>query len=143
MKSYILMKRIINTLLALLITTIVFSQDKPVKIVFDVTSSNTKVHESTVRHIKAMSNAYPDSKFEVVMYGGAMVMVLKDKSVVSKDIEMLAKKENIDFVICQGTMKRHKVDASQLISGVRSVPDGILEIVEKQKEGWGYIKESQ
>lgn len=90
-----------------------------------------------------MSNAYPDSKFEVVMYSGAMDMVLKDKSVVAEDLKMLAKKDNIDFVICQGTMKRHDVDSDDLISGVRSVPDGILEIIEKQKEGWGYIKESQ
>ncbi|WP_242203563.1 DsrE family protein [Aestuariivivens insulae] len=138
-----MMKRIINTALAILLATIVFAQEKPVKIVFDVTSSNTKVHESTIRHVKAMSSAYPDSKFEVVMYSGAMDMVLKDKSVVAEDLEALAKKDNIDFVICQGTMKRHSVDASQLISGVRSVPDGILEIIEKQKDGWGYIKESQ
>ncbi|WP_242132108.1 DsrE family protein [Aestuariivivens marinum] len=137
------MKRLLNTVFVLLFSTIVFAQEKPVKIVFDVTSSNTKVHESTIRHVKAMSNAYPDSKFEVVMYSGAMDMVLKNKSVVADDLEMLAKKDNIDFVICEGTMKRHNVDSTQLITGVRSVPDGILEIIEKQKEGWGYIKESQ
>ncbi|GAA3553136.1 hypothetical protein GCM10022395_00850 [Snuella lapsa] len=121
----------------------VYAQEKPVKIVFDVTSSDNAVHKSTIRHVKAMSNAYPDSKFEVVMYSGAMEMVLKDKSVVAEDLAMLAKKDNIDFVICEGTMKRHKTDASQLIEGVRSVPDGILEIVNKQKEGWGYIKEGK
>ncbi|WP_223550832.1 DsrE family protein [Aestuariivivens sp. NBU2969] len=137
------MKRLLNTVFVLLFSTIVFAQEKPVKIVFDVTSSNTKVHESTIRHVKAMSSAYPDSKFEVVMYSGAMDMVLKNKSVVADDLEMLAKKDNIDFVICEGTMKRHNVDSTQLITGVRSVPDGILEIIEKQKEGWGYIKESQ
>jgi len=137
------MKQIINVIVALLLATIVFAQEKPVKIVFDVTSSNTSVHESTIRHVKAMSSAYPDSKFEVVMYSGAMDMVLKDKSVVAEDLEMLAQKDNIDFVICEGTMKRHEVDSTQLISGVKSVPDGILEIIEKQKEGWGYIKESQ
>ncbi|WP_242095030.1 DsrE family protein [Aestuariivivens sediminicola] len=137
------MKFISNIVWALLFSTICLAQEKPVKIVFDVTSSNTKVHESTIRHVKAMSNAYPDSKFEVVMYSGAMDMVLKDKSVVAEDLEMLANKDNIDFVICQGTMKRHDVDSDDLISGVRSVPDGILEIIEKQKEGWGYIKESQ
>lgn len=137
------MKRIINMLFALLFTVTSFAQDKPVKIVFDVTSSNTKVHQSTVRHVKAMSEAYPDSQFEVVMYSGAMDMVLKDKSVVAEDLEMLVKKENVDFVICQGTMKRHNIDSTQLITGVRSVPDGILEIIEKQLQGWGYIKESQ
>jgi intracellular sulfur oxidation DsrE/DsrF family protein len=40
-------------------------------------------------------------------------------------------------------MKRHKVDVSQLIPGVTTVPDGILEIIKRQSEGWGYIKEAQ
>ena len=137
------MKYYFKLLIALLITTIAFAQEKPVKIVFDVTSSNTDVHKSAVRHVKAMSEAYPDSKFEVVMYSGAMDMALKDKSVAAKEIEELTKKDNIDFVICEGTMKRHNVDASQIITGVKSVPDGIIEIIEKQQEGWGYIKEGQ
>lgn len=135
------MKHYYKLLIALFITAITFAQERPVKIVFDVTSSNTDVHKSAVRHVKAMSEAYPDSKFEVVMYSGAMDMVLKDKSSVAKDMESLAKKDNIDFVICEGTMKRHHVDKSQIITGVRSVPDGIIEIIEKQQDGWGYIKE--
>ena len=136
------MKTIVYLFLACLISASSYAQENPVKIVFDVTSSNPKVHKAAVRHVKAMSNAYPDSKFEVVMYSGAMEMALKDKSVVAEDIESLVKKDNIDFVICQGTMKRHKVTSSNLIEGVKSVPDGILEIVSKQNEGWGYIKET-
>ena len=119
------------------------AQEKPVKIVFDVTSSNVKVHGAAVRHVKAMAKAYPDSKFEVVMYSGAIDMVLKEKSSVAYDMEVLTKNKNVSFVVCEGTMKRHKIDKSQLISGVTTVPDGILEIVERQAEGWGYIKESQ
>ncbi len=137
------MKKYINLIIALLFTSTIFAQDKPVKIVFDVTSSNTDVHKSAMRHVKAMSEAYPQSKFEVVMYSGAMDMVLKGKSSVEEDMEALAKKDNIEFVICEGTMKRHNVDSSQIISGVKSVPDGILEIIQKQQEGWGYIKEGQ
>lgn len=137
------MKRYLKLVLACLISVMGFAQEKPVKIVFDVTSNNTDVHKSTVRHVKAMSEAYPDSKFEVVMYSGAMEMVLKDKSVVADYIEALSKKDNVDFVICQGTMKRHNIGALELIEGVKSVPDGILEIISKQQEGWGYIKESQ
>jgi len=137
------MKKYFNLFTALLFATMVFAQEKPVKIVFDVTSNDTAVHKSAMRHVKAMSEAYPNSKFEVVMYSGAMDMVLKGKSSVEEDMEALAKKDNVKFVICEGTMKRHKVDKSQIIPGVESVPDGILEIIEKQQEGYGYIKEGQ
>ncbi len=130
-------------LLALLFAFNMTAQEKPVKIVFDVTSDNVKVHQSTMRHVKFMSKAYPESKFEVVMYSGSINMVVKDKSTVAADMEMLVKNKNVSFVVCQATMKRHKIDNSQLVSGVTTVPDGILEIIMKQAEGWGYIKEGQ
>ncbi len=137
------MKTYINLILACLFTTMIFAQEKPVKIVFDVTSSNTSVHESALRHVTMMAEAYPDSKFEMVIYSGAYGMVVKDKSTVSKEMEALANNANVDFVVCQASLNRHKIDASHLIAGVRAVPDGILEIIQKQELGWGYIKEGQ
>lgn len=135
------MKRYTIELLAFFMTLTVTAQEKPVKIVFDVTSSDAAVHSSAIRHVKAMSQAYPESQFEVVMYGGSIEMVLKGKSSVKEDLEELAKKDNVSFVVCQGTMERHNIDKSELIEGVYTVPDGIIEIINKQQEGWGYIKE--
>ena len=126
----------------ILFSGVIVAQDKPVKIVFDVTSADEGTHQSTIRHVKFMSEAYPDSEFEVVMYSKAMNMVLPDKSVVAKEVEELAKLENVSFVICEGTMKRYDVKKEDLIEGVQTVPDGILEIITKQAEGWGYIKEA-
>lgn len=137
------MKRLILTVLALFLALNLTAQEKPVKIVFDVTSSDEKVHQSTMRHVKMMSQAYPDSEFQVVMYSGSINMVLQAKSTVAVDMEALADNDNVKFVICEGTMKRHKVEKTQLIKGVTTVPDGILEIIQKQAEGWGYIKEGQ
>jgi intracellular sulfur oxidation DsrE/DsrF family protein len=79
----------------------------------------------------------------MVIYSSALDMVLKEKSSVSKELEDLAKKENVSFKVCQMSLDRHKLTTSNLIPGVGSVPDGILEIIMKQKQGWGYIKESK
>ncbi len=135
------MKKLI-TLIMVLMAGFVMAQDKPVKIVFDVTSADEGTHQSTIRHVKFMSEAYPTSEFEVVMYSKAMNMVLADKSSVAGDIEKLAAQGNVSFKICQGTMNRYKVSEDQLVKGVETVPDGILEIIQKQAEGWGYIKEA-
>ena len=137
------MKLFTTLFLASLFSFHVFAQEKPVKIVFDVTSDNVKVHQSAIRHVKAMSKAYPDSEFEVVMYSGSMDMALKDKSSVAEDMKELAQNKNVSFKVCEGTMKRHNISATDLIPGVGTVPDGILEIINKQEEGWGYIKEGQ
>ncbi|MDH5365777.1 MAG: DsrE family protein [Cyclobacteriaceae bacterium] len=136
------MKNYCLVLLLMLIAYTTKAQTKPIKIVFDVTSSDVKVHQSTLRHVKLMSENYPNSEFEVVMYGGALEMVLIDKSSVAAEIEKFATNDNVTFMICSMTLNRHNVKKEQLVVGVGSVPDGILEIVEKQSEGWGYIKEA-
>ncbi|MEO0331006.1 MAG: DsrE family protein [Bacteroidota bacterium] len=120
----------------------VWAQTQPVKIVFDVTSQDEKAHQSAVRHVKMMSEAYPESEFEVVVYSGAIAMVLVDGSSVADDITQLKDNDQVSFKVCEATMKRRQIDKSHLLPGVGTVPDGILEIVTKQGEGWGYIKEA-
>ena len=129
-------------LLAIICTTVLWSQETAVKIVFDVTSADEATHKSAMRHVKMMAEAYPNSEFELVMYSKAMNMALADKSVVADDMQKLAKNENVSFKICAGTMNRNKVTEGQLVKGVDVVPDGIVEIVNKQSQGWGYIKEA-
>lgn len=136
MKTYFLL------FVSLLLSPDIFAQAKPVKIVFDVTSSNVEVHQSTIRHVEMMSEEYPESEFEVVLYSGSIDMVLTGKSAVGEEVKKLAAKDNVSFVICEFTMKRKNVPLSQLIPGVGTVPDGIMELVLKQMEGWGYIKEA-
>ncbi|MFZ0490303.1 MAG: DsrE family protein [Salegentibacter sp.] len=135
------MKRYLILILLCFLSLNSFGQDKPVKIVFDVTSSDVKVHQSAMRHVKAMAEAYPDSQFELVVYSGALDMVLKEKSSVAADMQMLAEKPNISFVVCAVTMKAHHASQKDLIPGVKTVPDGILEIAHKHQQGWSYIKE--
>ena len=118
------------------------SQAKPVKIVFDVTSADSLTHQAVLRHVSLMATAYPQSSFEVVVYGSAMPMFVKGKSTVATAIQKLEANPKVSFKVCEQTMARYKVDKSQLVANVGTVPDGILEIVNKQAEGWGYIKEA-
>jgi intracellular sulfur oxidation DsrE/DsrF family protein len=133
--------------IALILLSVAFfvpgvAQQKPVKIVFDCTSSDTLTHQAAMRHLSMMASAYPESRFELVLYGASMPMVLTGKSTVSKSIGQLVKSKNVEIKICQYTLERNKVDKSQLLPGVATVPDGIMEIVTKQGEGWAYIKEA-
>ncbi|MGB5821241.1 MAG: DsrE family protein [Saonia sp.] len=137
------MRKYIILVFALFGTSWIQAQEGPIKVVFDVTSDKTAVHGATIRHVKYMSEEYPDSKFEVVMYSGAYDMVNRNKSTVASDMEKLAKRRNVSFVVCKATIDRHNITASDLVPGVTTVPNGIYEIFTKQKEGWGYIKEGQ
>lgn len=136
------MKTIILWIGFQLIFLSVIAQTKPVKIVFDLTSKDTLTQQTALRHISLMTESYPQSSFELVIYGGAMNMVVKGKSTMTKSIEKIAGNPKVSIKVCEYTMKRYGVDKSQLLPGVGTVPDGILEIVTRQTEGWGYIKEA-
>ena len=135
------MKALLGVVIILLTAGLSSAQQKPVKIVFDINSRDTLTHQTVLRHVTMMAKSYPDSKFEVVVYGGALPMLLKDKSTISHGVTALATNENVSFKACAVTMKRHDINESMLLPGVDVVPDAIIEIVDKQHEGWGYIKE--
>lgn len=130
-------------LILLLVSGFAMAQTEPIKVVFDVTSSNPDVQKTAAKHLRLMAEAYPESEFELVIYSGAYKLVDKKSSVAGETLSEIVKKDNVSIVICQQTMKRHEMTMNDLIPGVGSVPDGIYEIIMKQKEGWGYIKEAQ
>jgi len=135
------MKQTIFICLITLLTTVQAQsqQGKDYKIVFDITSKDTNVHKAVIRWCNEIAAAYPDAKLEVVYYGQSLEMITQGKSVVSNDVIRLAGK-NVTFSVCQVAMKRWNIDKSQLLPGVTTVPDGIYEILQKQREGYGYIK---
>ena len=67
-------------------------------------------------------------------------MIVKDRSVVAESVRTLALNKNISFKVCAIAMKNNRIVESQLLPGVKVVPDGIYEIITKQKQGWSYIK---
>lgn len=135
------MKKIAIAFALQVIAFAAIAQTAPVKILFDITSKDTLAHQTALRHVTMMAKAYPQSSFEVVIYGAALPMVVKGKSTIEGGLISLAENKNVSFKVCSATMKRSNVDKNQLISGVEIVPDAIMEIVTKQGEGWGYIKE--
>jgi uncharacterized protein len=116
------------------------AQNADYRVVFDMTSKDTASHKTVIRQSSGIAKANPDAKLEVVVYSGALDMVLKDKSIVAKELENLIKNKQATVKVCAITMQRHNIDKSQLIPGVEVVPDGIYEIITRQREGWGYIK---
>ncbi|MEO9891356.1 hypothetical protein [Aurantibacter sp.] len=137
------MKNLIVVGLTLLITNISYAQEKPIKVVFDVTSGNTDVHKSAARHLRLMSESYPESEFEMVIYSSAYSMVDNNSSAAGETLRKIINNDNVSIVVCENTLKRNKKGKDDLIPGVTTVPDGIYEIIAKQQLGWGYIKEGK
>jgi hypothetical protein len=135
------MKRRIFLLFAMVIAASAgFSQAPPYKVVFDLTSKDTSMHQRVIRWLNGIVGSHENATLEVVFYGGSLGMVTKEKSVVADQVVQLAKTGKVKFVVCEAAMKFHNISASQLLPGVLTVPDGIYEILIRQGEGYGYIK---
>ena len=117
-----------------------FSQQKPYNIVFDLTTSDTATHQRVIRWINGILTSHPDAKIEVVFYGKALDMILKDKSTVAGDIIKLGNEKKVTFAACEHAMQVFNINKNQLLNGVTTVPDALYELVTKQAEGYGYIK---
>ena len=131
---------LIITTIFLIGTTSLFSQAKPYNVAFDLTTGDTATHQRVIRWINGIIASYPDARIEVVFYGKALPMVETQLSSVSADVKKLAAGKNVVFAVCEQAMKIHNVEKSMLIPGVKTVPDGIYELISRQAEGYGYIK---
>jgi intracellular sulfur oxidation DsrE/DsrF family protein len=127
------------TCLVLLVPHLLVAQSN-YRVVFDLTSKDSVDQKNILRWLNEISKSDPAAMLEVVLYGQSLDLVIKDRSPAPETISGLIANKNVSFKVCKVAMKNQHVDISQLIPGVGTVPDGIYEIISRQREGWGYIK---
>ena len=134
------MKKSILYLFTLVIIVSVHAQEKNYKVVFDMSSKDTVNQQAVTRAIGLIKGASPEAKLEVVVYGQGLDLVVKGHSSQQAAVEQLIADNKASFKVCAMTLKRNNLTKDQLVPGVEIVPDGIYEIISKQRDGWGYIK---
>jgi intracellular sulfur oxidation DsrE/DsrF family protein len=113
---------------------------QPYKVVFDLTSDDPLDQAAVIRWLREVSAVNPQTEMEVVMYGRGLALVMPERSARIEDVKEAIARPHVSFKVCEIAMRNQKVDKSQLLPNVGTVPDGIGEIVAKQTHGWGYIK---
>ena len=129
--------------LILLISSITISVNaqkaKQHKVVFEITSADTTEQITVLRQIKNVLKDAPGTAIELVCHGHAIFLLVKDKTVASAEMQEL-KKYGVSFAACANSMRKNNIDKTQLVSVASIVPNGIMEVVAKEEEGWSYIK---
>ncbi len=135
MKNYIV-------LLTLLIcmNSCLTAQTKEHKVVFEISTADTADQRTVLRQINNVLKEAPNTKIELVCHGQAIFMLAKDKTVLADIMQELKDKQHVGFAACNNAMKRYNVDAGMLVTAANIVPNGIMEVVYKQEDGWSYIK---
>jgi len=115
--------------------------DNPRQIVFSVTEGS----DDAINHVLSSANNvlkfYGPEKvqMEIVAYAGGIRTLLKSNPKIAERVRTLMLYD-VTFVACGNTMRTKNIKEEQLIDDVEIVTAGIVEMIERVKEGWIYIK---
>ena len=134
------MKKLIF-LFTLLIGSALMAQDggRQHRIVMQLTSGDTIVHKNLMKQFRNMLETSPTAKIEVVCHGPGMDMLMSDRSVVGDRVKEFASK-GVAFTACDNTIRERQLDPAKVLPEAGHVKAGIIHIVERQEDGWSYIK---
>ena len=110
------------------------------KVIFQVSESDPKNWNLALNNIKNVQQALGKDKVDVelVVYGPGIGM-LKAESTAGNRVND-AIKNGVTIVACENTMHNMKLTKDDMLSSISYVPGGVIELMQKQKEGYAYIK---
>lgn len=110
------------------------------KLVIQVTENNPRTWHLALNNALLFKRNVGEgnSEIEIVAIGPGLNM-LKSESKATARVEQ-ALDQSIDVVACGETMHAMKLGKDDLIGGVRIVPGGLIEIANREREGWIYYR---
>jgi len=77
-------------------------------------------------------------QIEIVAYGPGIGMLKLDSPVANRIGE--AKDAGVSVLACENTMKAQKLARADMLDTVGYVGAGVVEIMQRQQEGWAYLR---
>ena len=114
------------------------SFDNPRKVVYSLYVEDLKTVEHTIGSMYNILKEYPSEslKIVVVAYGKGMRVFKKDYD--KKTLERIKSlmQYDVEFIGCKNTMETMKWKESDFIDGISFAQAGIVEVIEKQQDGY-------
>lgn len=113
----------------------------PRQIVFAITEDSPHALD----HILSVANnvlefyGTDNVEMEIVAYSIGIKLLLKSEKEIAKRVDALMQ-SNVVFVACHNTMKTKNIKEEDLVEGSVVVTAGVVELLERVKSGWIYIK---
>lgn len=133
------MKSFLAGLLFLSVAASGYSQEKKHRVVWDLSSTDTTSQAAVFRQINNARVEIPDLEIEVVFHGQAVLAMMKDSSQFTDRIK-IAKAKGVTLAVCNNSLRRLKIDPSQIKAEGTIVPSAVAELIKKQTDGWSYLK---
>jgi hypothetical protein len=113
--------------------------DGRIPVVFHVTNKDPLMWNQALNNAANFQrNMGADKVFvEIVVNGPGIRMLLAESEVEPRVTGALT--NGVKIVACEETMRGMKLTKNDMIPGIGYVPGGIVEVVERQREGWAYV----
>ena len=112
--------------------------DNPRKVVYSLYVGDLETVEHTIGSMYNILKEYPAEslKIVVVAYGKGLRVLKKDYD--KKTLERIKSlmEYDVEFIACKNTMETMKWKESDFIDGISFTQAGIVEVIEKQKDGY-------
>jgi len=108
------------------------------KVVFQLSDNDTFIQKALIRQLNNLIESLEPLAIEVVAHSFGIDLLLEN-SIFRKQVRGLEQK-GVDFIVCENTLVREKLDVSALMKTVNTVPSGLAHIIKRQTEGWSYLK---
>lgn len=110
------------------------------QVLLHLATSDSSAHKGLINQLNGLREAFGDSvAIEVVVHGPGVDFLMTAKSTQRENIQKVIA-NGVQFYACENTMKARKISKEEMLPQVGFVKFGLAEIVQKQEEGWTYIK---
>ena len=112
--------------------------EKPRKIVINIHYNDLETVNHNIGTIYNILKEYPSEtlKVAVVLYGKGMRVIKKDYDAATLNRIKSLMEYDVEFIGCKNTMETMKWRQDDFISGVDYVQAGIVEVIERQNDGY-------
>ena len=114
--------------------------DKKYRVVFHVTENNPQKWNIVLNNAgNVQENLGRDNvTIEIVTHGPGIDMLKAESKVAPRLAQALDR--NIGLLACEYTMRNAKVTKADMYGGISYVPSGVSHILQRQSEGWYYLR---
>jgi len=112
----------------------------PNRVVMQVSDADTgkwNLALNNARNLQADLGA-KNIEIEIVAYGPGIGMLKLDSVVGNRIGEALA--GGVRIIACENTMRGQKLARSDMLDGIGYVDAGVVEIIQRQHQGWAYLR---
>ncbi|MDO9116805.1 MAG: DsrE family protein [Nitrospira sp.] len=116
--------------------------DQTHRVVMHLNSGDEKVQRGALNNIRHLYQEVGREhlQLELVVHGAGLTLLAKGATAFRQDLADLKAEYGVRYTACSNTMKAMKLVREDLIPEVGDTVPAMVRLMERQEQGWAYIK---